>query len=37
MASGTATPGFSRFHWAIATNMTAHQIQEPATTSTKPM
>jgi len=37
MASGTGTPGFSRFHAVIASNISTHQIHEPTTTSTRPM
>jgi hypothetical protein len=37
IASGTGSPGFSRFHSAIARIITRHQIHEPATTSTRPM
>ena len=37
MASGTGRPGLSRFHAPIATIIRTHQIQDPATTSTRPM
>ena len=36
MASGTGTPGLSRLKPSIAAIISAHQIQEPTTTSTSP-
>ena len=35
--SGTGRPGLARFHCAIARIMIAHQIHDPATTSTSPI
>lgn len=36
IASGTGLPGFCPFHCAMATIISTHQTQEPATTSTRP-